>query len=279
MEWLTYIKSNSLNVFYALLILSAGAVTANVTKQWLRKKIRLKAKDPTVKLFVINVIYSLVLIMIIISSLTRLGVPTASLLTVLGAASLAIGLSLKDSLSHVASGLIIISIKPFHIGDVVEINGAIGTIDQINLFNIRIKTANNDSIVIPNSKVLNDKICTKGIKGTRRIDLTIGISYDADIAKAKELIYDLMINHSLILKTPPPRVAVKELSDSAVLLAIRPWVNKGDYTGVLYDLTEAIKNTLDANNIVIPYPQVDTHISYRPSAKTNNVQIEEALNH
>lgn len=263
MEWLQYLKHNGLNACYALLILSFGLLFANAVKKWLRTKIRLKSKDPTVKLFVINAVYSLVLIVIAISSLTRLGVPTASLLTVLGAGSLAIGLSLKDSLSNVASGLIIISVKPFHIGDVVEINGVLGTVNQINLLNIRIKTANNDSIVIPNSKVLNDKICTKGIDGKRRLDLSIGISYDSDIDLAKSLIHQVLADHALILAEPVPVVAVKELADSAVLLAVRPWVKKGDYTMVLYDITESIKKTLDAHNVEIPFPQVDTHIHYK----------------
>ncbi|MDF1796377.1 MAG: mechanosensitive ion channel [Coxiellaceae bacterium] len=272
MNWLEYIHINGLNTLYALLILSIGLLVANVIKKWLRTTIRLKSKDPTVKLFVINAVYSLAIVLISISSLTRLGVPTASLLTVLGAASLAIGLSLKDSLSNVASGLIIIGTKPFHIGDVVEINGVIGTVDQINLLNIRIKTANSDSIVIPNSKVLNDKVCTKGIKGLRRLDITIGISYDADIATAKTLIKQLFSENTLILKTPEPAVAVKELADSAVLLAVRPWVNKGDYTTVLYALTEAIKLTFDKNNIKIPYPQLETHVNYTDTQTSVNTE-------
>ena len=126
--------------------------------------------------------------------------------------------------------------------------------------------------------MLNDKICTKGIKGTRRIDLTIGISYDADITTAKALVSDVIAKHALILKSPAPFVAVKELSDSAVLLAIRPWVKKGDYTTVLYEITETIKNTFDRNNIVIPYPQVDTHITYRtPPITTQTNQVEQAV--
>jgi small conductance mechanosensitive channel len=259
-EWLMFVKAHGANVFYALCILTAGFVGATVSKQWLRKKIRLKAKDPTVKLFIANVAYSFSLIVILISGLTRLGVPTGSLLTVLGAGSLAIALSLKDSLAHVASGLIIVGTKLFHIGDVVEINGVTGTIHQINLLQVKIKTANNDLVVIPNSKIVSDKVCTKGIKGTRRIDLAIGVGYASDLSKAKSVILELMASHALILTDPAPAVAVKELGDSAVVLAVRPWVKSADYTTVLFCLTEEIKLALDANHIDIPYPQLQAHL-------------------
>ena len=260
MNWIYYIKGNGFNIVYALIILMAGLVVAHFTKRWLRKKIRLKSKDPTVKLFIVNIVYALIILMIAISVLARLGVPTASMLTVLGAGSLAIALSLKDSLSHVASGLILIGLKLFHIGDTVEINGVTGKLDQINLLNIRIKTANGDDIVIPNSKVFGDKICTKGRAGKRRIDLAVGISYDANIKQAKAIIQDLFINDSRILNDPAPIVVVKELADSAVLLGIRPWVKNTDYSNVLFELTEKIKIAFDDENIKIPYPQIEAHI-------------------
>lgn len=260
MNWINYIKVNSMNIFYALLILVVGLMLAHVIKRWVYASIKSKAKDPTVKLFVVNAVYTSVIVIVAISALARLGVPTASMLTVLGAGSLAIALSLKDSLSHVASGLILIGLKPFHIGDTVDIKGVLGTLDQINLLNIGIKTANGDYVVIPNAKVFDDTICTKGKKGRRRIDLAIGISYDADIAQAKAIIHELFAADERILKTPAPNVAVKELADSAVLLAIRPWVKNADYTDVLFDLTEKIKLAFDKAEIGIPYPQIDAHI-------------------
>lgn len=264
MNWIDYIKFNSLNILYALAILIGGITLAQISKRWLRNKIRLKAKDPTVKLFIVNAAYAAVILMVTISVLARLGVPTASMLTVLGAGSLAIALSLKDSLSHVASGLILISLKPFHIGDVVDINGIIGTLDQINLLNIRIKRANGDYVVIPNSKVFSDKICTKGKNGERRIELDIGISYDADIKAAKTVIQNILSADQRILKNPAPIIAVKELADSAVTLTIRPWVKNKNYTTVLFDLTETIKLAFDDNNISIPYPQMEAYIHHVP---------------
>ena len=261
MYWIGYIKDNGINIVCSALILSTGYVSANLIKRWLSRKILLKSKDPTAKLFVINVAYALLIIIVMISVLSRLGVPSASLLTVLGAGSLAIALSLKDSLSNVASGLILVSLKPFHLGDSVEINGVSGTLDQVNLLNIGIKTANGDYAVIPNSKVFSDKIYTKGVRGERRIDLTIGISYDANIKQAKTLINELLDQNKKVLSIPEPVVVVKELADSSVLLAVRPWVKKNDYSSVLFELTESIKLVLDANKISIPYPQLEAHIS------------------
>ncbi len=262
MNWIDYIRDNSFNIIYALTILLGGITLAQISKRWLRNKIRLKSKDPTVKLFIVNAGYAGIILMVTISALTRLGVPTASMLTVLGAGSLAIALSLKDSLSHVASGLILISLKPFHIGDVVDINGIIGTLDQINLLNIRIKCANGDYVVIPNSKVFSDKIRTKGKNGERRIELDIGISYDANIKTAKTIIQHILSADQRILKNPAPIIAVKTLADSAVTLTIRPWVKNKNYTTVLFDLTEAIKLAFDENSIGIPYPQMEAYIHH-----------------
>lgn len=260
MNWMNYLKGNGFNIVYALMILAIGLIIAHIVKGWLRKRIRLKSKDPTVKLFIVNVVYALVILVVLISVLGRLGVPTASMITVLGAGSLAIALSLKDSLSHVASGLILIGLKPFHIGDTVEVSGVVGTLDLIGLLNIRIKTANGDHVVIPNSKVFSDKICTKGRSGKRRIDLTIGISYESNIKHAKAIIEGLFTADERILTTPAPVVVVKELADSSVNLAIHPWVQNADYGGVLYALTEQIKSAFDDNNIEIPYPHVEARI-------------------
>lgn len=267
MSWLLYLKDHGINALSALAILLLGFIALHFCQRWLQKQATQKLKDPTVHLFALNASYALIMIVIIISALGRLGVPTASLLTVLGASGLAIALSLKDSLTHVANGLILIGLKIFHIGDIVEVNGVTGVVDKVNLLTTSLRTIDGDRIVMPNSKVLSDKIRTIGYKGQRRIDLTISVSYDADITLAKSLVLDILQKHELILETPAPSVAVKELADSAVLLAVRPFVLKANYAKVLYELNEQIKLCFDANGIEIPFPQISAHLRYPAELK------------
>ncbi len=259
--WLSYISINGIHALLAILMALMGYVVARYTRKRLRTFFRLRSADPTVNLFVINAAYGLVLMLIVIIVLTQLGVPTTSLITILGAGSIAIGLAIKDSLANIASGLLLISLKPFRINDFVETNGIIGTVDQINLFTTCIKTANNEMIYIPNAKIMNDNINNKAHEGLRRIEMSVGISYSANIAQTKALVQTVIASEARALRQPASVVLVNELANSAVVLGIYLWVKKEDYFETRASLLEQIKLTFDAQGITIPYPQLNVHMS------------------
>lgn len=260
MDWQTiaiYLQGHTVTIVRALATLLVGILIARRVKLSLSELLKAHTKDPTLKLYVVNLVYALILVVLSLMLLGQLGVPTTSLITLLGASSLAVGLALKDSLSNIAGGLMLIGQKPFRIGDTIEVSGSLGTVDQINLFNTRIKTPNNEGIYIPNGKLLNDKINNKTFQQSRRLDLSIGISYDADLTKAKDIVHGILSADARILTHPAPVVGVKELADSALVLAVRPWVHKQDYGRVQLDLLEKIKVAFDDNQIEIPYQQLD----------------------
>ena len=243
-------------ILISLIIILIWIAVARYIRSSLLKICKNKSVDMTAAAFLVNATYWLLLILLIIVILAYNGVPTTSLITILGASGLAIGLALKDSLSNIASGLLLISLRPFRIGDFIETVNSAGTVTAINLFTTQLKTPNNERIHIPNSKIMSDKVVNKAINNMRRLDLEITIDYDSDIKKAKQLITALYEKDSRILLDPPAAVLVKALADSAVVLAVRPWVNKDDYANVMFDLLENIKLTFDENDIIIPFPQI-----------------------
>lgn len=256
-----YLIEQGTSVGAALLILIIGLIIAKIVRARMRTVAKSRVKDPTAALFITNAVYGVLLLVLFIIVLTKLGVPSGSLLTILGAGSVAIGLAIKNSLSNVASGLLLIFLRPFRIGDFVDAGGVWGTVDQINLFTTRLKTTNNECVYLPNAQIMNNKIQNNSKNMTRRLDLTIGISYGSDIKKAKAITEELFKQEPRILKDPAPAVMVKELADSSVNLAVRPWVKKADYTGVMFDLLENIKLEFDKQGIEIPFPQMDVHLS------------------
>jgi small conductance mechanosensitive channel len=183
-----------------------------------------------------------------------------SLMAILGAAGLAVGLALKDSLSNFASGVMIIIFRPFNIGDFITAGGSSGVVDEIGLFATLMHTGDNQRIIVPNSAILNGTIVNTSALSTRRIDLVIGIGYDDNIGQARDIIMGILEADERILKDPAAGVAVAELADSSINLNVRPWVNAADYWTVRPDLLENIKVQLDSAGISIPYPQQDVHM-------------------
>ena len=181
-------------------------------------------------------------------------------MVIISAAGLAIGLALKDSLSNFASGVMIIVFRPFKIGDFISASGVSGVVDEIGMFCTLMHTGDNQRIIVPNSVVFGSTIVNASALATRRIDLTIGISYDDNMGKAKDIILDVLSKDARVLTDPAPVVAVAELADSSVNLVVRPWVNTADYWVARWDIIEAIKNNLDDAGISIPYPQQDVHM-------------------
>jgi small conductance mechanosensitive channel len=196
----------------------------------------------------------------VVAAAGRLGINTTSFLTVIGAAGLAVGLALKDSLSNFAAGVMLVLFRPFTIGDVVSTAGITAKVEKINIFNTLFCSPDNQLIIVPNNKIISDIITNINAKDTRRIDLTVGISYSDDISKTKEILEKLAKEDSRILVDPAPAIAVAELADSSVNLVFRPWVKTQDYWNVRFELTEKIKNTLDEAGISIPFPQQDVHL-------------------
>ncbi len=210
--------------------------------------------------FLGNIIYTVLLVVVVIAALDHLGIETTSLLAIFGAAGLAIGLALKDSLANFSSGVMLIMFRPFKEGDFIEAAGTAGVVEEVRIFSTILRTGDNRQIIIPNGQIYGGTIVNVSAKPTRRIDLVFGIGYDDDIKKAKEIMADIMSKDDRILKDPAPAIALGELGDNSVNFNVRPWVNSGDYWPVRADLLENIKLAFDANGISIPYPQRDVHL-------------------
>lgn len=265
-EWLTPEAIRQLAVshlpglIYSLAILVLGFLAARILKGGLRRVLLRSRLDVTLASFLSNIAYILVLLVVVIASLDKLGVDTTSLAAVIAAAGLAIGLALQGSLSNFAAGVMIIGFRPFRAGDYVEAGGTDGVVEEVSVFFTRMRTGDNKQIVVPNSEITSGSITNYSAKETRRIDLVVGIGYDDDIRRAKELLQRIVNEEDRVLAEPAPQIAVSELGDSSVILVVRPWVKTEDYWPVRFDLTERIKLELDAAGIAIPYPQRDVHL-------------------
>ena len=249
-----------IKIIIALAIFLIGKKIARAIAKMVKEVMRKSNLDEMLVKFIGGILYAVLFVAVVLAAVDQLGVNVTSLLAVLGAAGLAVGLALKDSLSNFASGVMIILFKPFKIGDFITANGTSGVVDEIGLFCTLLHTGDNQRIIMPNSGVFGSTIVNASALPTRRIDLMIGISYDDNMGKAKEIILDVIGKDSRVLTDPAPVVAVAELADSSVNLVVRPWVNSADYWAARWDLTENIKNSLDEAGISIPYPQQDVHM-------------------
>lgn len=228
------------------------------------KKIMEKTKlDETLSKFLANVLYGVLLIVIVLSALSNLGVNTTSFVAILGAASLAVGLAFKDTFSNIGAGVLLIFFRPFKVGDFVNAGGEAGVVEEINLFSVLMKTGDNKRIIIPNSGVIGKTITNFSANATRRVDLTFGIGYEDDLKLAKQTLLDVVNADERVLKDPAPFVAVSELADSSVNFVVRVWVNSADYWGVYFDTTEKVKLTFDEKGISIPFPQMEINTKNR----------------
>jgi len=216
--------------------------------------------DITLTKFLKNIIYYALLTAVVIAAAGQLGINTTSFLTVVGAAGLAIGLALKDSLANFSSGVMLILFRPFKVGDAVTVAGETGGVEEITIFNTVINTPDNQRKIIPNGLITAGTITNITANDTRRIDMIFGIGYDDDIKKAEKILIEQVTAHSKVLSDPGPTVAVAELADSSVNFVVRPWVKTADYWDVKFRLTEEIKLAFDEAGISIPFPQQDVHM-------------------
>jgi small conductance mechanosensitive channel len=249
-----------LRVIAAIAIFVIGRLVAKGVRTVVQRMMRKAKVDETLLRFVGNLVYIALLSFIVIAALSQLGIQTTSFIAILGAAGLAVGLALQGSLANFAAGFLMIVFRPFRVGDYIEGAGVAGTVEEIQLFTTTMVTPDNKTVIIPNAKLTGDNIVNWTLKGTRRVDMVMGISYDDDIDKAKQIMRQVLDNDTRILKDPAPQIAMLELADSSVNFVVRPWVNATDYWGVFMETTENIKKAFDAGGITIPYPQRDVHL-------------------
>jgi len=255
-----YASTYALKIVAAIIILLIGKWVSRKISRLVSKLLKKNDIDVTLINFLENITYYTLLVVVVIAALGQLGINTTSFLTIVGAAGLAIGLALKDSLSNFASGVMLILFRPFRIGDVVNAGGVLGKVDSITIFNTILNTPDNQRVIIPNSSITSGVITNITANPTRRVDLVMGIGYDDDIKKAKGIMEQIIKDDDRILSDPAATVAVSELADSSVNFVVRPWVKTDDYWDVYFDLTEKIKTTFDKEGITIPYPQQDVHM-------------------
>lgn len=243
----------------ALLIFIVGRLLAELLSIVIEKAVERFSKDTSLATFVKHISYAGMLILVIIASISKLGIQTASLAAVIGAAGLAIGLALQGSLSNFAAGILLIIFKPFKIGDPVEMAGVLGTVQETHVFCSIVKTPDNQRVVIPNVRITGDNIVNLSDIDKRRIDLVFGISYGDDM-EAKNALKWVAAADPRVLKDPEPTIAVSELADSSVNLVCRPWVKPADYGGVYFEVVEKGKLELEKSVMTIPFPQRDVHM-------------------
>ncbi len=248
------------NVIIAAAILFGGIWLAKRIKKYIAVVMEQRNIDALLASFFSNIAYVTLVAFVVIAALSQLGIQTTSFIAIIGAAGLAICLSLQSSLSNFASGVMIIAFRPFKVGDFIEAGGVSGVVEGIQIFSTQMRTGDNKAIIVPNSNITGSNITNYSAKDTRHIDMVFGIGYDDDIKKAKDILVKLLEEDDRILKDPEPVVAVSEPADSSVNFVVRPWVNSADFWGVKFDYTEAVKLTFDRESISIPYPQQDVHM-------------------
>jgi small conductance mechanosensitive channel len=249
-----------LKIVFAIIVLVVGRWVARLFSKLIQRVMKKRDVDETLRSFAGNLTYYALLTFVVLAALGQLGIQTTSFIAVIGAAGLAIGLALQGSLANFASGFLMIMFRPFKVGDLIEGAGVMGTVESLQIFTTQLRTPDNKKIIVPNSSLTGDNIINWSATGTRRVDMVFGIGYDDDIDKAKRLIAEILAADERVLKDPAPQVAVSELADSSVNFVARPWAKTGDYWGVFFDTTEAVKKRFDAEGISIPYPQSDVHL-------------------
>jgi len=257
----TYVIPWGINIVLAAIIYIVGRMVAKIIVGIVRRLLNKANMDNILIDFVCSIISAALLLFIIIAALNQLGVDTTSLIALMGAAGLAVGLALQGSLQNFASGVMLIVFRPFKTGDFVEAGGVAGTVEKISIFSTMMRTGDNREIIVPNGSIYGGTITNFSARETRRIDMVFGIGYDDDLKKAQTLLREIVTGDERVLKDPEPLIAVSELADSSVNFVVRPWVKSGDYWAVMFDLTEKVKLTFDEQGISIPYPQMDVHTS------------------
>jgi small conductance mechanosensitive channel len=247
-------------VIAAIAIFVIGNWVSKIFRRVVNNVMEKRNVDPTLGSFVASLTYYTLIVFVVLAALSQLGIQTTSFIAIIGAAGLAIGLALQGSLANFAAGFLMIIFRPFKVGDYIEGGGTAGTVEQIQIFTTQLKTPDNKTVIVPNASMTSGNIVNYSTKGTRRVDMVFGISYDDDIDKAKKILQEIIAEDKRVLKDPEPLIALAELADSSVNFYVRPWTTAADYWGFLFDTTEKVKKRFDAEGISIPYPQRDIHV-------------------
>ncbi len=249
-----------INLITAIAIFFVGKWVVNLVIKGMLNAMQKSDMDVTLRRFIANLLRMLLMLFVIIAAIHQLGIQTASLIALLGAAGLAVGLALQGSLSNFAAGVLIVLFRPYKVGDWIEGGGVSGAVEEVQILTTILKTGDNKRVIIPNSQIMGSTITNYSANETRRVDLVVGVSYSDDLDKVRKELEDLVAADERILDDPAVTIAVSELADSSVNFVLRPWVKTEDYWGVYFGLTEAVKKRFDEVGISIPFPQRDVHI-------------------
>ncbi|SIN90029.1 mechanosensitive ion channel family protein [Halodesulfovibrio marinisediminis] len=255
-----WLLDSGINILYALFILILGWWLARHLTRLIRIFLDKNKIDPLQTGFITTIVRYSIIIAVLLIAASRVGINITSLIAIFGAAALAIGLAVKDNLSNFSSGMLLVFFRPFTKGDFVEVCGTMGTIEATSLFSTVLTTVDNKKVFIPNSMVMNNVITNYSANPTRRLDLTIGIDYGANITEAKKILLDVLEKHTAVRTTPEPVVAVEALADSSVNITMRAWVPTEQYLSTKFELLEECKNALTEQGVSIPFPQMDIHM-------------------
>ena len=261
MNYTIEIASNfGLNLLTALIVVIVGKQLVKILLKVIKVALEKANTEETVRIFIANLLNTVFTVIIFVAAINQLGVETTSIIALLGAAGLAIGLALQGSLANFAAGILIVIFRPYKVGDYIEAGTNVGTVKDIQIFSTVLRTPDNKSIVVPNGSIMDGSITNYSEQPTRRIDIIASCSYEDDLDKVKIVLQTILDNEERILTEPKPQIAVSELAESSVNFIVRPWVNSPDYLPVMYSLLENIKKSFDKEGISIPYPQSDVHI-------------------
>ena len=244
----------------AVAIFVVGRIVARFAANIAGKMMARSGMDEMLHTFLRNIIYAVLLAFVVIASIGALGIQTASLVAVVGAAGLAIGLALQGSLANFAAGVLMIIFRPYKLGDLVDVAGTEGFVEEVEVFTTVLRLPDKTKIIIPNGQIMSDKIVNYTDVKLRRMECIVGISYSADIDEARKVILAAVKESEYTASDPEPQVTVAELGDSSVNLAVRPWVESMSYAPASHEINERVKKALDAAGISIPFPQRDVHI-------------------
>jgi len=255
-----YVIPWGIKILLALLILLIGLFLVKLIISLSRKLMHNARLDDILINFVNSILNAVLVLFVLVAALDQLGVNTTSMVALIGAAGIAIGLALQDSLKNFSAGVMLVIFRPFKNGDFIDAGGIMGVVEQIGIFSTTMRTPDNREVIVPNGAIYGSTITNFSARDTRRLDLVFGIAYGDDLRRAKEIIGQVLAAEPRVLAEPAPLVAVGELGESSVNLVVRPWVGNGDYWDVKFALTEAVKLAFDAQGISIPFPQMDVHL-------------------
>jgi small conductance mechanosensitive channel len=273
-RWLELGLPILLKVLIALLIFYFGRYVVRAAVGVLRNVMQRSKADATLTGFLCNVAYGVGYALVVVSALGQIGINTNSMAAVIGGAALAVGLALQGQLSSFAAGVLLILFRPFKVGDFVDAGGIKGTVEEIKIIHTILRTADNQEVIVPNNAITTATITNYSARATRRLDITIGIDYEADLRKARALLEAIIAAHPKVLKDPAPSVKVRALGTSSVDFAVWPWVPTSDWYDVQCELLETIKLRFDEAGIVIPYPQMDLHLRPPHPAVTDPITLQ-----